>query len=129
MDNPVYYVQYAHARICSMQAKAEERGIRAGSPDKEALSRLDTEEDLLLLKMLERFPDAVQGAARTLSPHHISFYLLELAGVLHRYYNRHPVLSCGEEDVVRARLHLMGCVAQVVHNGLYLLGVSAPQSM
>ncbi|MFO7802136.1 MAG: arginine--tRNA ligase [Desulfovermiculus sp.] len=129
MDNPVYYVQYAHARICSMLAKAEERGIRAGQPEDKILQRLDTEEDLVLLKMLERFPDAVQGAARTLSPHHISFYLLELAGALHRYYNRHPVLSCGQEELARARLHLMCCVAQVVHNGLQLLGVFAPRAM
>jgi len=129
MDNPVYYVQYAHARICSMLAKAEERGIRAGRPEDTVLQRLDTEEDLVLLKMLERFPDAVQGAARTLSPHHISFYLLELAGALHRYYNRHPVLSCGQNELARARLHLMNCVAQVVHNGLQLLGVCAPRAM
>ncbi|MFP4259297.1 MAG: arginine--tRNA ligase, partial [Desulfovermiculus sp.] len=97
MDNPVYYVQYAHARICSMLARAMERGVVAGRPTEEIISRLDTEEDLDLLKMLERFPDTVQGAARTLSPHHISFYLLDLAGSLHRYYNRHPVLGCGDE--------------------------------
>jgi arginyl-tRNA synthetase len=87
------------------------------------------EEDLDLIKMLERFPDTIQGAARTLSPHHISFYLLELAGSLHRYYNRHPVLNCGDDDLVQARLLLMSSVAQVVRNGLSLLGVAAPQAM
>ncbi|MBS3779904.1 MAG: arginine--tRNA ligase [Desulfovermiculus sp.] len=129
MDNPVYYVQYAHARICSMLAKAEERGVQAGPLANEVIRGLDTEEDLDLLKMLERFPETIQGAARTLSPHHISFYLLELAGLLHKYYNRHHVLNCGDEELVRARLHLMRSVAQVVQNGLHLLGVTAPQSM
>ena len=129
MDNPVYYVQYAHARICSMLAKAEERGVQAGPLGNEVIRDLDTEEDLDLLKMLERFPETIQGAARTLSPHHISFYLLELAGSLHKYYNRHHVLNCGDEELVRARLHLMRSVAQVVQNGLHLLGVTAPQSM
>jgi arginyl-tRNA synthetase len=129
MDNPVYYVQYAHARICSMLARARERGVDAGRPTDDVINRLNTEEDLDLLKTLERFPDTVQGAARTLSPHHISFYLLDLAGSLHRYYNRHPVLGCGDEDLARARLQLMSSVAQVVRNGLNLLGVSAPESM
>jgi arginyl-tRNA synthetase len=129
MDNPVYYVQYAHARICSMQAKAEERGVRAEQKSAQILSRLDTEEDLDLIKSLERFPDTVSGAARTLSPHHISFYLLDLAGMLHKYYNRHPVLNCGDEQLAQARLLLMRSVAQVVRNGLYLLGVSAPEAM
>jgi len=129
MDNPVYYVQYAHARICSMLAKAEERGVQAGPLGNEVIRGLDTEEDMDLLKMLERFPETIQGAARTLSPHHISFYLLELAGSLHKYYNRHHVLNCGDEELVRARLHLMRSVAQVVQNGLHLLGVTAPQSM
>ena len=129
MDNPVYYVQYAHARICSMLAKAEERGVQAGPLGNEVIRGLDTEEDLDLLKMLERFPETIQGAARTLSPHHISFYLLELAGSLHKYYNRHHVLNCGDEELVQARLHLMRSVAQVVQNGLHLLGVSAPRAM
>ncbi|MDZ7762568.1 MAG: arginine--tRNA ligase [Desulfovermiculus sp.] len=129
MDNPVYYVQYAHARICSMLAKAGERGVQAGPADDEVISRLDTEEDLDLLKMLERFPETIQGAARTLSPHHVSFYLLELAGSLHRYYNRHQVLNCGDEHLARARLHLMLSVGQVVQNGLHLLGVTAPRAM
>ncbi len=129
MDNPVYYVQYAHARVCSMLAKAKERGIEAGECRQDILHNLDTEEDLDLIKMLERFPDTIQGAARTLSPHHISFYLLELAGSLHRYYNRHPVLHCGNENLLQARLLLMCSVAQVVRNGLHLLGVDAPQAM
>jgi arginyl-tRNA synthetase len=129
MDNPVYYVQYAHARVCSMLVKAKERGVQTGNCCQHILRNLNMEEDLDLIKMLERFPDTIQGAARTLSPHHISFYLLELAGSLHRYYNRHPVLNCGDDDLVQARLLLMSSVAQVVRNGLSLLGVAAPQAM
>jgi arginyl-tRNA synthetase len=129
MDNPVYYVQYAHARICSVLRKAQERGQSCPEASREMLSRLDTREDLELLKKLDRFPEAVEGAARTLSPHHVSTYLQETAGLLHRYYNRHQILNGDDELTVQARLHLIKGVAIVLKNGLNLLGVTAPQSM
>ena len=129
MDNPVYYVQYAHARVCSLMAKAEERGLSAGEFTPDIAAGLDTEEDLDLLRLLERFPDAVAAAARSFSPHGLSFYLRELAGRLHRYYTVNPVLAAGSPDVVRARMHLLSAVARVVKNGLNLLGVNAPQKM
>ena len=128
MDNPVYYVQYAHARVCSLMAKAAERDIVAGECTPELLARLDTPEDLMLLKTMDLFQDTVEAASRTLSPHHISYYLQELAGGLHRYYNVHHVLSA-EPDLIRARMFLFQAVAQVVHNGLELLGVAAPERM
>jgi len=129
MDNPVYYVQYAHARICSVLRKARERGQPCPEASHKMLGRLDTREDLELLMKLDRFPEAVEGAARTLSPHHVSTYLQETAGLLHRYYNRHQILNGGDELTVQARLHLIKCVAIVLKNGLNLLGVTAPQSM
>jgi arginyl-tRNA synthetase len=129
MDNPVYYVQYAHARVRSLFAKAAERGVipPAASPD--LLARLDTAEDLELLRLLEQYPDTVAAAARSFAPHMISFYLRDLAGRLHRYYTVNPVLTAGDDAVTAARLRLLEAVATVVKNGLTLLGVSAPDKM
>lgn len=128
MDNPVYYVQYAHARIHSVRRKAEELNMGPAPIKEEFLEKLDTDEDMELLRILERFPDAVQAAAETLSPHVISNYLQELASNLHKYYTMHHVVSA-EPEQCRARLLLMHCVAEVLAAGLHLLGVSAPESM
>jgi arginyl-tRNA synthetase len=129
MENPVYYVQYAHARISSLLAKAGERSITPLAPGPELLARLDTAEDLQMIKLLEGFPEVVRSAALNLSPHSISHYLQNLAGVLHRYYTTHPVLSLEDERVLQARLNLLVSVGQVLKNGLSLLGVSAPERM
>ena len=132
MENPVYYVQYAHARICSLMRKAAERDLNLeenARGDNGILGMLDSEEDMLLLKQIARFSDAVDGAARGLSPHIVSYYLQELAGAVHRYYTVHQVLAASDGDVIRARLLLMSAAAQVVRNGLALLGVNAPESM
>ncbi len=132
MENPVYYVQYAHARICSLMRKAEERGLQLeenARGEEAVLSRLDSEEDMILLRQLARFGDAIEAAARSLSPHFVSYYLQELAGAVHRYYTVHQVLAASGQEVVRARLLLMAAAAQVVRNGLALLGVSAPRGM
>ena len=128
MDNPVYYVQYAHARICSLKKKADEAGVEAAAISPASLALLDTEYDMQLLKLLDQYPDYVEAAARAQSPHLISMYLQELASTLHRYYTNCHVLSA-EADIAAARLMLLGCVAGVVANGLGLLGVSAPESM
>jgi arginyl-tRNA synthetase len=129
MDNPVYYVQYAHARICSVFKKARERGYPTGEAPQ--LGRLKAQEELDILRRLDRFPDMLQGAARTLAPHHLSFYLRDLAGTFHSYYNKYPVLipDEAEQDLCRARLALLAGIAQVLRNGLALLGVGAPQTM
>ena len=129
MDNPVYYVQYAHARICSVRAKAREAGINVPARSGDASALLDTLEDLALLKQLERFPTVVEAAARTLSPHHVSFYLRELAGLLHKYYALHKVLDTDAPERTKARLTLLAAVANVLANGLTLLGVQAPERM
>ncbi|MHC1789237.1 arginine--tRNA ligase [Solidesulfovibrio sp.] len=129
MDNPVYYVQYAHARVRSLFAKAAERGVSVPDADTELLSCLTTAEDLELLRLLEQYPDTVANAARSFSPHLVSFYLRDLAARLHRYYSVNPVLTSGDATLTAARLRLLDAVAQVVRNGLSLLGVSAPDSM
>ncbi len=129
MDNPVYYVQYAHARVRSLFAKAQERGLAVAETSPELLALLTTDEDLELLKLLEQYPDTVAAAARTFSPHLVSFYLRDLAGRLHRYYTVNPVLTAGSDDLASARLRLLDAVAQTIKNGLDLLGVSAPDKM
>lgn len=132
MENPVYYVQYAHARICSLMRKAEERGVSLESgarADQHTLALLDTTEDLELLRLAARFPDALDSASLGLSPHFVSFYLQELASQVHRYYTVHQVLGAENDKLVRARLLLMAAVSHVIRNGLALLGVSAPDRM
>ncbi|GFM37437.1 arginine--tRNA ligase [Desulfovibrio psychrotolerans] len=130
MDNPVYYVQYAHARIASVLRKAEERGIRLpATSDAALLAALNAPEEMDILRLLEQFEDVVESAARQLAPHHISFYMQEVASALHRFYANTPILNAGDETVVAARLALLKCVACVIRNGLSILGVSAPKSM
>jgi arginyl-tRNA synthetase len=130
MDNPVYYVQYAHARICAVLRKAAVRGIAPPrSSDPGSLAPLGEAGELDLLRRLDQFQDVVEGAASGLAPHHISYYLMELAGELHRYYALHQVLGAGDDAVITARLLLLRAVGRVLANGLALLGVEAPESM
>ncbi|OGR35688.1 MAG: arginine--tRNA ligase, partial [Desulfovibrionales bacterium GWA2_65_9] len=128
MDNPVFYVQYAHARIHSMLRKAAEAGITPAAPGVDAYAHLAGEDDLELCRTLERFPDVVAQAAELLAPHQVSAYLSELASALHRYYSKHHVLSAGPQ-IAAARLLLLSCVAQTLAAGLDLLGVDAPERM
>lgn len=130
MDNPVYYVQYAHARIASVVRKAQERGIAvpaASTP--EILAALGNQDELDMLRLLDQFEDVVESAARQLAPHHISFYMQDVASALHRFYANNPVLNADDAAVVAARLVLLQNVAVVIRNGLDLLGVSAPEAM
>ncbi len=130
MDNPVYYVQYAHARICALLRRCEERGMTLPSTsamaDVQALTHAD---DLALIRMASRFPHVVKLAAQNLGPHFISHYLSECASALHSYYSKHHILQ--EEDVAlaKARLTLLRTVGKVLATGLDLLGVSAPETM
>jgi arginyl-tRNA synthetase len=132
MDNPVYYVQYAHARACSMARKGAEAGLEG--PDMDAdLSRLTLPEELAILKHLAVYPELVQSAALAHEPHRVTTYLQELAATFHGYFTRYKdseerVIS-GDRDLSRARLAMVAAVRQVVQNGLDLLGVSAPERM
>jgi arginyl-tRNA synthetase len=130
MENPVYYVQYAHARIRALLRRAGERGfVPPDRSDPELAAPLTGPEDQTLLKAVEHFPDAVRDAALARAVHGISFYLMDLSGKLHSYYANNPVLDSGDEALTRARLALLRAVGTVLANGLELLGVSAPGSM
>jgi arginyl-tRNA synthetase len=127
-DNPVYYVQYAHARITSVFKKAEAEGFTEVDPESADLTLLVEEEELGLMKFLAGFPQLVEGAALAREPHRLTHYLTELAKKFHPYYNRHKFVS-EDKALSRSRLVLAQAVRQIVANGLGLLGVSAPDSM
>jgi arginyl-tRNA synthetase len=124
-ENPVYYIQYAHARVCSLH---EQWGGDASALAEVDLSPLTSEHELALLEKLGAYGDAVANAARDFAPHLIAFYLKDIAGDFHSYYNATRILVA-EEDVTLARLALATAVRQVLRNGLALLGVSAPERM
>ena len=128
-DNPVYYIQYAHARACSMQRKLAEHGWDwAPARGLAALEQLQEEHEKALLKRLDQYPEVVAGAALASEPHTIANYLRELSGEFHSWYNAHKVLV-EEQELRDARLALGEAVRQVIANGLQLLGVSAPEAM
>jgi len=126
-DNPVYYVQYAHARVRSIFRIAEERGIDADMTDPD-LSALSLPEEQQIMKRLADFPDMLSEAAEALEPHRITFYLMELAELFHAYYHDNRVLA-EDSRMKKARLYLVEAVRIVVANGLGILGVSAPDRM
>lgn len=129
LDNPVYYVQYAHARIAALLRRAADRGLTLPERSDEALlAPLNSVDDLALLRATERFADAVEDAAEARAPHSISFYLMDLAGRLHSYYAANPVLG-GDDSLALARLAMLRAVGRALANGMALLGVSAPDSM
>jgi arginyl-tRNA synthetase len=124
-ENPVYYVQYAHARIASLFRQAADAGVDVTGGDPE---RLVQDEEMELIRRLAAFPDLLESAALDLEPHRIAFYLLALAGEFHRYYNRHRIVT-EDAELARARLLLIGTVQRVIRLGLDLLGVRAPERM
>jgi arginyl-tRNA synthetase len=125
LDNPVYYVQYAHARIQAVRRRARDRDL---NPEGD-LSLLTREEELALLRLFDRFPQVVEEAAREHAPHFISQYLMDLAGRLHHYYAVCPILGTEDRNLAAARLRLAGAAGIILKNGLGLLGVTAPESM
>jgi arginyl-tRNA synthetase len=126
-DNPVYYVQYVHARVASIFRIASERGIDADMTDPD-LTALSLPEERQLIKHLADFPDMLAEAADALEPHRITFYLVDLADLFHAYYHDNRVLT-EDSRIKKARLYLCAAVRQVVANGLGILGVSAPERM
>ncbi len=152
-ENPVYYVQYAHARLSSVFRIAEERGIPVPQPHEARLDLLRDPDELSLIRKLSDYPSIVQGSATALEPHRITFYLQELAGLLHTFYYKHRIMpvvaeneaaddrfvSAGDRvvkqresvtpELTAARLAMMRQVQQVIKNGLSLLGISAPDRM
>lgn len=127
-DNPVYYVQYAHARLCSILRQAEELGDLGTPPLEEDLIRLDSTEERDLLKKMADLPSEITVAARLMEPHRLARYVLDLAGLFHTFYNSQRVLV-DDEGLRRARLNLVRAIKQIVGNVLSILGVSAPERM
>jgi arginyl-tRNA synthetase len=128
MENPVYYVQYGHARIASLLRTAEERGVRLRPIEEVDLSVLAGEAELDLLRAVAELPEQVRSAAELRAPHRLTHYALDLAGRFHRFYADHRVI--GEDDATtQARLWLCAGVRRAIANVLGLLGVSAPSSM
>lgn len=129
-DNPMYYIQYAHARIASVLRTAAERGHAAAAADTDGLAeRLSEPQEDELLDRLDRFPEVIAAAAEACEPHQIAQYLRELAAGFHAYYNAVPFLKAGDTELIAARLALVSGIKQVLGNGLRLLGVSAPEQM
>ena len=133
-DNPVYYIQYAHARIASIFRKAKEEANIELDPDTINLSELDLDEEIRLAKFLGSYPGVIDEAARGLEPHKVSFYLLELARMFQSYYSkakkdeRYKVISGGVERI-QTKLYLLKNIQIVLKNGLQLLGINAPEEM
>jgi arginyl-tRNA synthetase len=130
-DNPVYYVQYVHARISNILKKAEERGYKDIGWQDDFSRILALPEELQLIRHMARYPEVVAGSASLMEPHRIPFYMKELAAAFHAYYhdrNRHKVVS-DDAKLSAARLYLVSAIRIIIRNGLGLMGVSAPERM
>lgn len=129
LENPVYYIQYAHARICSIfENAAENNCFLPEKVDAELLSCLSTYEELKLIKIMDTLPDTIDEAARDFEPHRLAYYLTELAGCFHTFYNKTKVVT-EDHNLTTARLYLLQSVRIVLRNTLKILGVTAPSRM
>ncbi len=127
-ENPVYYVQYAHARLASLMREAESRGLAVPAKDAVDADLLDLPEEQNIIKALAKYPEVIEDAALAYEPHRLTFYLQDLAGLLHNYYFKHRVIT---EDSARtgAKLFLMKQIKTVIQSALGILGVNAPERM
>jgi arginyl-tRNA synthetase len=127
-DNPVYYIQYAHARICSIEDQLKEEGYQIPELADVDLSYLTADSELDLIKKLGQYPSEIAESAASKEPHHIARYAYDLASLFHKFYNKCRVLE-DDEELLKARISLVQAVKQVLLNVLDVLGVSAPESM
>jgi arginyl-tRNA synthetase len=128
-ENPVYYVQYAYARLCSIERQAQEKGIEIpDGPDAVSLDLLKETEEYELLKVIADYPALVTDAAADLAPHRLIFYLMNLAGLFHSYYNKHKVIG-DDAELSSARLCFCRGLKTVFRNGLHVVGLTAPETM
>jgi len=127
-ENPVYYVQYAHARVCSLFGKAGKENIHLPEDPGPTLQRLVLDEEISLIRKMAEFPSLIQEIACAIEPHRLTYYLTELAGSFHRYYNKHRIIT-DDKTLSQARLFLSLGVKIVIKNGLSLLGISTPEKM
>jgi len=126
-ENPVYYAQYAHARICSILRSGQELGIEVGSDYD--LKQIKAEKEFEVLKKLGEFPLAVAEAAKKRLPHRVTNYIFDLASTFHSFYNAEKVLDKDNLERTKARLALIQAVGITLRNALKLIGVSAPEKM
>jgi arginyl-tRNA synthetase len=128
-DNPMYYIQYAHARVCSVFRQLSDKGLDyKQAQGLNSLSRLNEPHEQALITRLSRYPEVIEAAALNHEPHQLAHYLRELANDFHTYYNAHQFLVA-DVELRNARLALISAVRQVIASGLALLGVSAPETM
>lgn len=127
-ENPVYYVQYGYARLCSIMRQAQEKGLGDCDAASVDMTLLKEPEELNLLKTMSSFPQTIESSALELAPHKVIFYLMELAGQLHSYYNKHKVMT-DDQALCKARLYLIKALQVVLKNGLGIVGLSAPEKM
>ncbi|MFQ5581494.1 MAG: arginine--tRNA ligase [Mariprofundaceae bacterium] len=127
-ENPVYYVQYAHARLCAILRKADEEGVVFADPGDIDVALLASHEEKVLMTHLLAYPEMLAKSASRMEPYRVAIYLMKLAGDMHSFYHKHRVIS-DDPDLTQARLLLMKSVRQVISNGLNLLGVGAPERM
>ncbi len=127
-ENPMYYVQYAHARICRLFENAVQQEVDVSDLQSSDFSLLGNDQEVALLTALQRFPEVVEKAAQHFEPHQITYYLKDVATAYHSYYNSNKVLDA-QADLRAAMLALSHATRQVIHNGLKIIGVGAPESM
>jgi arginyl-tRNA synthetase len=130
-ENPVYYVQYVHARISNIIRKAEEQGYKDIYWHEDFPGLIDLPEEIQLIKLMARYPEVVTQSALLMEPHRVAFYLRELAAAFHAYYHdrsKHKVVS-DEARLSAARLYLVSAIRIIIRNGLSLMAVSAPENM
>ena len=127
-DNPVFYIQYAHARICSIFRAAEENGLIWDSSAGVDLAPINEDEEFAIIQAILAFPEIVEKSARALEVHRISHYLLDLVSRFHGYYSRHRVIS-DDKSLTQARLFLLDALRITIRNGFELMGISSPEKM
>ncbi len=127
-ENPVFYVKYAHARICSVLRNAAEAGIDPGEPDAEVLKRLDQDAEWNLVRELIRLPQVIVSAANSREPHRLTGYISEIAGLYHQFYHQCKIIT-DDEQTTLARLHLSLMTQRVLRRVLELIGIDAPERM
>ncbi|MFA7056727.1 MAG: arginine--tRNA ligase [Candidatus Cloacimonadales bacterium] len=129
-ENPVYYIQYAHARISSILKKArKDHDIRIGKPSRSAIACLKEDEEINMMKQMIAFPQLLVDIADTREPHRLAIYVYELAGMVHKFYGKHKVIDITDSETTKGRLFLMTAAKSVIAIALDLIGVSAPDKM
>ncbi len=127
-ENPVYYAQYAHARICSIIRESMNKGVALPQFGDVDVHLLNLSEELDLLKYLSAYPEVIEASALSLEPHRIPFYLIELSSLFHSYYNKYRVIT-SEVELTKARLLLVSSIRRVIKSALNVLGIAAPEKM